>query len=69
VPGQVVGQLVNRRKIYPVAVRDTLPLLYQLRQAADYSDDLDTQTQALRALRRAREFVLTVLREHTGESR
>jgi uncharacterized protein (UPF0332 family) len=60
VPGQFVGQLVNRRKLYPIAVRDTLPLLYQLRQAADYSDDLVTQTQALRALRRAREFLRAV---------
>jgi uncharacterized protein (UPF0332 family) len=69
VPGQFVGQLINRRKVYPVSVRETLPLLYQLRQAADYSDDLVTQTQALRALRRAREFVLVVVREQAGESR
>jgi len=63
VPAQFVGQLINRRKLYPVTVRETLPLLYQLRQAADYTDDLVTQTQALRALRRARELVRAVLQE------
>jgi uncharacterized protein (UPF0332 family) len=60
VPGQFVGQLVNRRGLYPASLRDTLPRMYQLRQAADYTDDLVTQTQALRALRRAREFVLAI---------
>lgn len=69
VPGQFVGQLVNRRKLYPVSVRETLSLLYQLRQAADYSDDLITQTQALRALRRARELVQLVVRDLSGGSR
>src|SRR3954468_13486425 len=37
VPGQFVGQLVNRRKLFPVALRDTLAHTYQLRQAADYT--------------------------------
>jgi len=60
VHGQFVGQLVNRRKLYPPAVRDTLQHTYQLRQTADYTDDLVSQTQALRALRRAREFLLVV---------
>jgi uncharacterized protein (UPF0332 family) len=69
VPGQFVGQLINRRKLYPTALRDTLPHTYQLRQAADYTDDLVTQTQALRALRRAREFVLAVHEEQGGEPR
>ena len=59
-PGRFVGQLVNRRKLYPATLRDTLAHTYQLRQAADYTDDLVTQIQALRALRRAREFVLAV---------
>lgn len=67
VPGQFVGVLVNRRKLYPTALRETLPHTYQLRQAADYTDDLVTQTQALRALRRAREFVLAV--EEQGRRR
>lgn len=26
VPGQFVGQLITRRKLYPAALRDTLPL-------------------------------------------
>ena len=61
--GQFVGQLVNRRKLYSSAMRDTLQHTYQLRQAADYTDDLVSQTQALRTLRRAREFVLAVQRQ------
>jgi len=63
VHGQFVGQLVNRRKLYSSAMRDTLQHTYQLRQAADYTDDLVSQTQALRTLRRAREFVLAVQRQ------
>jgi uncharacterized protein (UPF0332 family) len=66
VPSQFVGQLINRRKLYPAALQDTLPRTYQLRQAADYTDDLTTETQAVRALRRAREFVSAVL-ERGGE--
>src|SRR5262249_20158880 len=60
VPRQFNGQLIHRRKLYPSALRDVLPHLYQLRQAADYSDDITTQVVALRALRRAREFVASV---------
>lgn len=63
VPGHFVGQLVNRRKLYPATLRDTLPRAYQLRQTADYTDDLVTEIQALRALRRAREFVHAVLEQ------
>jgi uncharacterized protein (UPF0332 family) len=44
VHGQFVGQLVNRRKLYPSGLRDTLQHTYQLRQAADYTDDLVRQT-------------------------
>ena len=68
VPGQFVGQLINRRKLYPAALRDTLPRTYQLRQTADYTDDLVTQAEASRALRRAREFVSAVL-EQGGAAR
>ncbi len=63
VPGQFVGQLINRRKLYPAALRDTLPRTYQLRQTADYTDDLVTQAEASRALRRARELVSAVLEQ------
>jgi uncharacterized protein (UPF0332 family) len=68
VPGQFVGQLINRRKLYPTALRDTLPRTYQLRQAADYTDDLTTETQAVRALRRARDFVVAIA-EQGGDVR
>jgi uncharacterized protein (UPF0332 family) len=68
VPAQFVGQLINRRKLYPAALRDTLPRTYQLRQAADYTDDFVSETQAVRALRRARDFVQAVL-ERGGEPR
>src|ERR1700752_2684484 len=37
VPGQFVGQLINRRKLYPATLRDTLARTYQLRQTADYT--------------------------------
>ena len=67
VPGQFIGQLINRRGLYPSSLRDTIPRMYQLRQAADYTDDLVTPTQALRALRRAREFVLAV-QEQEGQA-
>jgi uncharacterized protein (UPF0332 family) len=68
VPAQFVGQLIDRRKLYPATLRDTLPRTYQLRQAADYTDDFVSQTQADRAIRRAREFVRAVL-QRGGEVR
>lgn len=60
VPAQFVGQLINRRKVYPPSMRDTLSRTYMLRQTADYADDAVTQVEAERALRRTRDFVQTI---------
>jgi uncharacterized protein (UPF0332 family) len=56
VQAQFAGQLVTRRKAYPAALRDTLPRLAELRERADYALTHVSQTQAERALRRARAF-------------
>jgi uncharacterized protein (UPF0332 family) len=60
VPAQFVGILINRRKLYPSTLRNTLQRNYQLRQAADYTDDMIMEVEAARAVRRACEFVLAV---------
>ncbi len=52
-----VGQLINRRKLYPRRLADALPNTYDLRQTADYRRDFVTQKQAERGVRRSREFV------------
>lgn len=62
VQSQFAGQLVSRRKVYPAALRDVLPLLLTLRHTADYETDQVSHTQAQRALRRARDFVVTIQR-------
>lgn len=50
-------ELINRRKVYPSSLRDTLPRLYLVREAADYKRDRVSETQAGRALQRARTFL------------
>jgi uncharacterized protein (UPF0332 family) len=60
VQAQFAGQLVNRRKLYPTALHETLVRNQALRQAADYRRDFVSATQATRALRRTRQFVATV---------
>jgi uncharacterized protein (UPF0332 family) len=49
--------LINRRKVYPASLRDVLARNLVLRHTADYSVDGVTETQAVRALRRATEFL------------
>lgn len=66
VQAQFGGQLINRRKLYPAALRDTLSRLLILRQSADYKREHVSQTQAARALRRASEFV-EAIRKKAGE--
>jgi uncharacterized protein (UPF0332 family) len=60
VQAQFVTQLIDRRKVYPASVRDTLNRIGTLRRSADYTTDEVSQTQAERALRRARTFVQTI---------
>jgi uncharacterized protein (UPF0332 family) len=60
VQGQFVGQLIERRKRYSNDLRQVLPANQSLRDQADYRSDHVTQTQANRALRRARSCVSAV---------
>lgn len=60
VQGQFPGLLVNRRKLYPAEMRDTLDRARTLRQQADYQALAVTRTEAARSLSRARTFVAAV---------
>jgi len=62
------GQLINRRKLYPSALRTTLDQNRTLRQLADYTTDRVTEVRADRALARAEVF-LGALRPGGGERR
>ena len=62
VQARFAGQLVTKRKAYPSVLRDTLPRLEELRVHADYETIHVSQTQAQRALRRAREFIDAIAR-------
>jgi len=53
-------ELINRRKVYPSALRDVLPRVYLLREAADYKRDVVSDVQAVRALQRTRAFVQAI---------
>jgi uncharacterized protein (UPF0332 family) len=66
VPGQFNGQLIYRRKLYPPQLRHILERNYTLRQKADYAEDLVTETEANRALRRTHSFVHAI-EERGGE--
>jgi uncharacterized protein (UPF0332 family) len=57
VQAEFIGQLINRRKRYPTEIRDTLFRNLSVRHEADYGTNMISQTQASRALRRAREFL------------
>jgi len=60
VQGQFNGQLVNLRHLYPSELRTVLSDLQALRHGADYDPDPVTETEATRALRRARGFVAAI---------
>jgi len=62
-----IGELVNRRKLYTSELRDALARTYAVRRAADYQPGPISETQAARALRRARALVTAVL-EQGGQS-
>jgi uncharacterized protein (UPF0332 family) len=61
------GELIHRRKRYPSELRDTLTRTASLREAADYTQDFISETQAARALRRTRIFVDTIFQRRGGE--
>ena len=67
VQAQFTGQLINRQRRYPPALRTVLSETMLLRQEADYELDGISQRQATRALRRSREFENAVQREN-GET-
>jgi uncharacterized protein (UPF0332 family) len=60
VQAQFIGQLINRRKLYPTDLRQTLLQNYRLRETADYERDRVSEVRAVRAVRRAAEFVEAV---------
>ncbi|MGI8644235.1 MAG: HEPN domain-containing protein [Thermomicrobiales bacterium] len=66
VQAQFAGQLINRRKRYPAELRDTLTLLFSIRQQADYQRANVSQKQATRLLARATIFVDAVTSESGG---
>jgi uncharacterized protein (UPF0332 family) len=61
VQSQFIGQLINRQKRYPPGLRDVMERTYILRQIADYRAQHITEIQASRGLRRARQFVETIV--------
>jgi uncharacterized protein (UPF0332 family) len=63
-----VGQLINRRKQFSNVLSDTLLRLLNLRNVADYEPMPISQTQAARALRRARLFVSEVMSNTKGHT-
>jgi len=60
--GRFIGELVNRRKLYPAELRDTFERVYRLRETADYRADRVTRVQASRAVTRANGLVDAVQR-------
>ena len=53
VQAEFVGQLINRRRLYPPSLRQVLARNMTLRHTADYASDQVTERQASRALQRA----------------
>jgi uncharacterized protein (UPF0332 family) len=60
VQGQFVLQLINRRKVYPGELRDTLSRNLIVRQRADYEVRQVTEVEARRALDRTRRFLAAI---------
>lgn len=60
VQARFARDLINQRKVFPSEMRGTLGRLLVLRQEADYSTAVITETQALRAIRRGRALVEVV---------
>jgi uncharacterized protein (UPF0332 family) len=60
VQAQFVGQLINRRKVYPPGLRDALAQTALLRELADYKITPVSHVQATRAVGRARALVTAV---------
>lgn len=68
VQGEFVGRLINRRKRYPAALRETLAETWIARERGDDRASYVSQRQATHSLAGAREFVAAVIRgEDSGE--
>jgi uncharacterized protein (UPF0332 family) len=65
VQSQFDGLLVNRRKLYPTELRGVLARNATLRLSADYKEEPVTETEAMRAVRRSREFLRMIQSEGT----
>jgi uncharacterized protein (UPF0332 family) len=63
VQAEFIGRLINRRRVYPVRLRQTLSQNRELRDRADYTTQLVSEVQARRALQRSRDFVAAVRAE------
>lgn len=63
VQAEFIGQLINRRKLYPSILRNTLERTLTLRQIADYGTEQVSEAQMDRALRQTRLFVETIAKE------
>ncbi len=63
VQSEFAGQLVNRRKRYPAALRTKLTDTQKVRVRADYRSTPIGEAQARRSHRRAREFVDAVVKQ------
>lgn len=60
VQAQFAGEIITRRKRYPAQLRDTLSYTWRMRTLADYEMVTVSQTQAARAVARARTFVTAI---------
>src|SRR3954453_2279489 len=66
VQAQFVGELINRRHLYPAELRDTLARALIVREQADYKLAAVSQAQAARIVARARAFVAAIARPQGG---
>ena len=57
---QYAGLLINQRKLYPAALRDTFNELARVREQADYKTDTIGRARASRTLARAHDLVAAV---------
>ena len=67
VQASFVGQLIQRRKVYPASLRRSLPDLLALRHTGDYRVTSVSQREAQQAVRRAQAFVQAVTAHLHGE--
>ena len=63
VQAEFIGRLINRQKVYPAGLRQTLFQNRELRDRADYTTQPVSEVQASRALQRSRAFVAAVREE------